>query len=127
MGVKRRWLRLSWLTPLGHGLLSLVLVLGALDLHLEESSHEPLSLTGESVYYPGAAHQGQPAHFEEADPAQRPHCAACFHRLETRGAHVLPVCSARPAEPAFHLWVAPAPRTSRIARSPFGARPPPLS
>lgn len=121
MGVKRH-LRRS-----GHGLLGLVLLLGALDLHVQENAREPLSPAGESVYYPGAAHPDLPVHVEQADPVQRPHCAACLHRLETRGAHVQPVSSALPVVLTFHLWLAPAPSAARIARSPSGARAPPLS
>jgi hypothetical protein len=111
---------------LGHGLLALVLLVGAVDLHVQEAL-EPLGPAGESLYYPGAAHQGQPVHVEKADPVERPHCAACLHHLQTRGAHLQPVSSALPADLTFHLWPAPAPSASRIARSPFGARGPPLS
>ena len=111
---------------MGHGLLALVLLLGALDLHVQEA-REPLAQAGESLYFPGAAHPGQPVHIEEADPAEQPHCAACLHRLQTSGAHVQPPSSALPAEPTIHLWHAPAPNPFRIARSPSGARAPPIS
>src|SRR5688572_28778094 len=74
------------LSALGTGLLCLALLLGALDFHPAEGGHESPVLAGSALYFPGAAHPGQPIHVEEADPVQRPHCAVCLHRLETRGA-----------------------------------------
>lgn len=111
------------LSALGTGLLCLALLLGALDIHPAEGAHEPLELT----FHPGAAHPGQPVHVEEADPVERPHCAACLHRLETRGACLEPAALALPADLAFRLWLAPAPSAKPGSRRPDGARAPPLS
>ena len=111
------------LSALGTGLLCLALLLGALDFHPAESAHELLA----QAYHPGAAHPGQPIHIEEADPVQRPHCAVCLHRLETRGACLEPAALVQPADLTFHLWLAPAPSAKPGSRRPGGARAPPLS
>lgn len=115
------------LSALGTGLLCLALLLGALDIHPVEGAHESPVLAGSALYFPGAAHPGQPIHVEEADPVQRPHCALCLHRLETRGACLEPAVLVRPADLAFHLWLAPAPSARPGSRRPDGARAPPLS
>ncbi len=124
---ERRFRRPSGLATLGHGLLCLFLLLGALDLHLEADALEPLSPGESSVYHPGADHPGQPVHIEPADPVQQPHCAACLHRLETRGAHLVPAFSALPVILTSRLIPPPAPNASRVARASSGARAPPLS
>lgn len=112
-----------WPGALGRGLLCLALLLGAIDLHPAESAHEPLQLS----YHPGAAHPGQPIHVEEADPVERPHCGACLHRLETRGACLEPAALVLPADLTFRLWLASAPSAEPGSRRPDGARAPPLS
>lgn len=126
MDAKRRSSSLRWLGSLGHGLLGLVLLLGAIDVHPAERVHE-LPGIGETLYFPGAAHPGQPIHIEEADPVQRPHCAACLLRLETRGACLQPAALVLPADLTFRLWLAPTPSAAPGSRRPSGARAPPLS
>ena len=116
-----------WPGVLGHGLLGLALLLSALDLHPIEETHDALALAGERLYFPGAAHPGQPIHVEQADPVQRPHCSACIQRLETRGACLQPAAQVLPADLTFHLWLAPAPSAEPGSRRPSGARAPPLS
>ena len=107
----------------GRGLLCLALLLGALDIHPVEGAHEAL----ERTWYPAAAHPGQPVHMEAADPVQRPHCTACLHRLETRGACLEPAAFVQPADLTFRLWLTPAPSAEPGSRRPDGARAPPLS
>ncbi|HWM93414.1 MAG TPA: hypothetical protein VN493_21820 [Thermoanaerobaculia bacterium] len=110
-----------------HALLCVALLLGALDLHPADAPHEPLSLGGEAVYFPGAAHPGEPVHVESATPVEQPHCAACLHRLETRGACLEPAVLVLPADLTFRLWLAPAPSAAPGSRRAAGARAPPLS
>lgn len=110
-----------------YGALCLFLLVGAIDLHPREQAHGTLAPAVESVYFPGVAHPGLPIHVEEAESAQRPHCAACLHRLETRGSCLQPAALVLPADLTFHLWLAPAPSAGRGSRRPAGARAPPLS
>lgn len=115
---------------LGTGLLCLALLLGALDLHPAhpgEMAHESRVLSGGGPYFPGAAHPGQPIHVEEADPVQRPHCAVCLHRLETRVACLEPAALVLPADLLAQLWLAPDPGAQPASRRCDGARAPPLS
>src|SRR5688572_6876349 len=114
--VERRFLGQSWWGTGALGLLCLVLLLGSVDLHPADATHQPLALSGASVYYPAAAHPGQPAHIEQADPVQHPHCAACLLRLQTRGACLQPAGSILPADLTFRLCLAPAPSVAPVAR-----------
>lgn len=125
--MERRFFSQGWQGSWAHGLLCLALLLGSVDLHSADATHEPLALSSGSVYYPAAAHPGQPAHIEQADPVQHPHCAACLLRLQTRGACLQPAGSILPADLTFRLCLAPAPSAALVARRSSGARAPPLS
>ena len=117
----------SWLRRVFHGLLGALLLLGAVDLHPAEELHFPLVPSGESLYFPAAAHPGQPVHFEAAHySVQQPHCSACLHRLETRAEPLRLIVAAVPYSGGSKLWLAPAPRADRGGRRPDGARAPPL-
>lgn len=116
----------GWLRRIGHGLLGALLLLGAVDLHPAEEPHQ-LAPSGGSVYFPEAAHPGQPVHFEAVeDPVQRPHCNVCLHRLKTSAEPLRPTAAAAPSSGGSGLWIAPAPRADRGSRRPDGARAPPL-
>lgn len=116
----------SWLRRIGHGLAGALLLLGVVDLHPAEESH-PLAPSGGSVYFPEAAHPGQPVHFEAVeDPVQRPHCNVCLHRLKTSAEPLRLIAAAAPSSGGSGLWIAPAPRADRGRRRPDGARAPPL-
>lgn len=116
----------SWLHRIVHGLLGALLVLGVVDLHPAEKSHFALA-PPESLYFPEAAHPGQPVHLEAADsPAQQPHCAACLHRFESRAEPLRLIVAAVPYSGGSGLWLPPAPRAHGGGRRPDGARAPPL-
>ena len=114
-----------------NGLLALIFLLGAVDLHpVLHGGGESHGLVGGeagAVYFPAASHPGQPVHFEEASPAQRPHCAACFLRVQTRGAEASPAVAPAPDAAGERLAAAPDAAASRLSFRPSGARAPPLS
>lgn len=117
---------LRWLRLLAHGLLCAVLLLGVVDIHPDKESPEPLA-GAESVYFPAAAHPGQPVHMETASPVAHPRCAACLLHLQTRGAHLQSVSAILPPAALRYLQPVPESRAVRGVRSLSGARAPPLS
>jgi hypothetical protein len=115
---------LRW-TRLPAGLLALLVLLGAFELHPHGESHLGPVQTAE--FFPEAAHPDQPLHAEAAAAAERPHCTVCFHRLQTSGADlptaavgVLPIALDRLVP---DLLVPPA----EASRPRHGGRAPPLS
>lgn len=117
----------SRLRRIGHGLLGALLLLGAMDLHPAEEAHHSLAPSGGSVYFPEAAHPGQPVHFEAvADPVEQPHCDVCLHSHKTRAEPPRLVAAAAPFAGESGLWLAPASRAGRGSRRPDGARAPPF-
>lgn len=126
----RSRLRSPWLS----GLLTLISLLGVVDLH--PALHGALGPMADShglaggeagIYFPAASHPGQPVHFEAASPAERPHCAACFLRVQTRGTATPPAAAPAPALPSERLAAAPDAVASRMSFRPSGARAPPFS
>lgn len=112
------------------GLLALISLLGAVDLHPAlHSDGDSHGLAGgeAGIYFPAASHPGQPVHFEAASPAERPHCAACFLRVQTRGTATPPAAAPAPAVPSERLAAAPDAVASRMSFRPSGARAPPFA
>ncbi|HEX6904911.1 MAG TPA: hypothetical protein VF789_34705 [Thermoanaerobaculia bacterium] len=103
-----------------------VLLLGAVDWHPAEDLHGATASGPGEVYFPGAAHPDQPVHFEQADPAHRPLCPVCVHRMQTSGAYLpLSVVLAPPVRQAREAVEAAPLRSSTALRS-SGARAPPV-
>jgi hypothetical protein len=113
--------RTSW-----SALLIAVLLLGALDWHPAGDLHDASAPGRSEVYFPGAEHPTQPAHFEQADPAHRQACPVCALRAQTSGAHLRPLAVMAPPlpelQPAGDLTC---PLVSVALRS-SGARGPPF-
>jgi hypothetical protein len=108
-------------------LLGLLLLLGTMEFHPAGERHSLGEPLGVSEYSPEAAHPGQPVHLEPGTVVSRPHCQACFHRLQLGGLHLAPASELVP--PAGRDLL-PAPGDLAFARgiySPSGARAPPLS
>lgn len=107
------------------GLLAVLLLLGAVDLHPAGEEHGLVPLDGDKLYVSEATHPDQPLHLEQASAAERPHCPACLHPVQTRAFHL----------PAVSLLAPPAPQLasagdvgdlrSDASRRPSGARAPP--
>ncbi len=116
-----------WLkrTPWAALLIS-VLLLGALDWHPAGDLHDATASGPGEIYFPGAEHPDQPAHFEQADPAYHPHCQACIYRMQTSGAHLRPTAALAPLVPQTREAVEPAPLRPSIALRSRGARAPPV-
>lgn len=108
------------------GLLALVLLLGAIDLHPSGETFDSLAHLQGELYSSTARHPNQPAHFEESCDAQRPACPVCLHQLRTGGAHLLATVGLE--TPSLQIFgVSAAPLLAGGARlGPSGARAPPL-
>jgi hypothetical protein len=72
----------------------LALLGGSLELHRDAAGHlafpAPAAATvaagaGDDTVYACPAEHGAASHFERARPVERHDCAACLHRLQTRG------------------------------------------
>jgi hypothetical protein len=114
----------TWRTPWVLVLAAVVLV-GALDLHLAGESHELLGADSDGTYSRSAKHPNAPAHFEQFEAGQRPHCPFCLHQLRTSGAHLrLSARFATPTLSGFRCPDSPPVRRERRAAS-DGARGPP--
>ncbi len=116
--------RLRWL---GTHLLAVFLLLGALDFHPAGETHGGWGPGGGQVYFPDAAHPELPLHWEQAQPAERPHCDACLHRLQSPGLHLQALVSIAPPSSADVPRPLSGPAVARLAFRPSGARAPPLS
>lgn len=128
----------SW-RPCWAALLLALALLGAIDLHVPGTAHDPLEIVGgfgpssgatgggRNVYSPEAAHPRQPAHFEAATAAERPLCPACLNRLRTGGARLAQAVQAAVPVARRALLTASASAPVRIAPRPQGARAPPLA
>jgi hypothetical protein len=62
----------------------LLLLPGLAELHAPGFEHAD-SVGSAVAYFPAAEHPNQPRHVEPGQEAAHPECAACLHRLETRG------------------------------------------
>jgi hypothetical protein len=108
------------------GLLVSALVLSSLDLHRSGGRHG--DVLGGADWLPRAttvSHGGRTPHFCAADIIVQLPCAACIHRLQTSGAHLL--CAARPAGLDVRGLVAAGavPRIRPLRYAPCLARGPP--
>lgn len=106
-------------------LLIAVLLLGALDWHPAGDVHGDPAAGGSQVYFPGAEHPHQPVHFEQADPAHRPVCPVCVHRVQASGAHLRPSAAMAPPLPGGWEGVELSRPLLSLALRPGGARAPP--
>src|SRR5258707_11497190 len=68
--------------------LAAVVLLGALDLHLADESHEFVGAGGLGAFSRSAKHPNAPAHFEQFEAGERPDCPFCLHQLRISGAHL---------------------------------------
>ena len=103
----------------------LLLLPGLGELHAPGDLHfEP---AGSKAYFPVAEHPDQPRHVEAGQEAEHPECAACLHRLESRGgAPTARTASAAPADSGVAPTAGlPAPRAG-IAATVRGRAPPSL-
>lgn len=115
------------LRPFGVSLLAVFLLLGALDFHPAGEAHEGWGPGGGQVYFPTAAHPELPLHWEQAHPAERPHCDACLHRLQSQSLHLQALVSIAPPSSGDMLRPVSGPAVPRLSVRPSGARAPPLS
>jgi hypothetical protein len=127
-GMRRAWIHgrsRGWTRFPGAGLLVALVLLSALDLHLDGKEHGVFPPGGDGIYVPEAVHPDQPLHLEQAHPEHRPVCTACLHHLQIRGARLRAVATLVPPAsclaPAVEArWV-----PSGSSRCPSGARAPP--
>jgi hypothetical protein len=108
-------------------LLIAVLSLGSLDWHPAGKLHDASASAGSEVYFPGAEHPDQPAHYEQADPAHRPVCPVCVLRAQTSGAHLCASASLAPPSPRARGTVELSEPLAPAALRPSGGRAPPSS
>lgn len=105
--------------------LAAVVLVGALDMHLADESHELAGMGGARTYSLSAKHPNAPAHYEQFEPGQRPDCPFCLHQLRTSGTHLRMVARlATPHLAAFRRLVS-APALIERSVAPRGARGPP--
>lgn len=115
------------LRPVGVHLLAVFLLLGALDFHPAGETHGGWGPGGGQVYFPDAAHPELPLHWEQAQPAERPHCDACLHRLQGQSLHLQVLASIAPPPSGDVPRPVSSPGVARFSARPSGARAPPLS
>jgi hypothetical protein len=111
-------------------MLATVVLLGGLELHPADESHDPLgSLAGRQgdTFFQGASHPVQPPHAETAREARRPVCALCLNRLQSLGARLDRAARLSTLTASRRLPFAVA--TAPLLRSlhPDGARAPPAA
>lgn len=114
------WARFPWA-----GLLAVLVLLGAVDLHPAGEEHGLVPFAGDEAYVPEAAHPDQPLHLEQAGAAERPHCPACLHHLQTRVAHLSAIAAVVPPAPRAGAAGEVRSLPSAISLRPSGARAPP--
>lgn len=117
-----------WLkrTPWAIALIAVLLV-GGLDWHPAGDRHDASARSASEVYFPGAEHPDQPAHFEHTDPAHRPVCPVCVLRAQTSGAHLRASASLAPPSPQARGTVELSKPLAPASLSPGGGRAPPSS
>jgi hypothetical protein len=105
--------------------LTVVVLLGALDLHPAGELHDVLDAAGDGSFSRSAKHPNAPAHFEQYEAGQRPVCPFCLHQLRTGGAH--PAMAARLQAPALAGFrgLILTPLLRERCAAPRGARGPP--
>ena len=105
--------------------LTIVVLLGALDLHPAGELHDVLGAAGDGSFSQSAKHPNAPIHFEQYEAGQRPVCPICLHQLRTGGAHLAMAAHLQaPSLAGFRGLVSPSLLRERCA-SPRGARGPP--
>lgn len=107
-------------------MLAALVLLSALDLHLDGEEHGVFPSHGAEVYVPEAVHPDQPIHLEQGHPAKRPACAACLHQLQTRGAQLRAVATLVPPAPCLAPAVEARWLPAGSSHCPSGARAPPF-
>lgn len=105
--------------------LAAVVMVGALDMHLADESHEFGGVRADGTYSVSAKHPNAPAHYEPYEPAQQPDCPFCLHQLRISAAPFPLV--ARLATPIVGIYRGfdSAPVLSERRAAPDGARGPP--
>ncbi len=105
--------------------LAALLLAGAVELHPAGEAADPFA--GGELYFPAAAHPGQPEHFETSPSAERPHCAACLNRFQGGAAGLpRPLAQAAPAR-RERLRLGPSSLPYQVPRGSARGRAPPLS
>jgi hypothetical protein len=105
--------------------LAAVVLVGALDMHLADESHEFVGVGGNGTYSLSAKHPNAPAHYEKFEQGQEPDCPFCLHQLRISGAHLQRVAHlATPPLTGFSRLVS-APVQGERCAAPRGARGPP--
>jgi hypothetical protein len=108
------------------GVLAVLLLLGAVDLHAPGDVLDPLGHSQEGTYSASARHPGQPAHFEPSADAKRPVCPICLHLLRTSGVHLVAVRGLEPLTSRITGVLDLVLSSRRGVRSRSGARAPPV-
>lgn len=114
----------------------LALLGGSLELHRDAASHLPFPApaaatvaadAGDGTVYACPAEHGPASHFERARPVERHDCAACLHRLQTRGGELSAFAVAAVDAGAGHAWAGftPGPAAPVLDRAP--SRGPPIA
>ncbi|HEV7785892.1 MAG TPA: hypothetical protein VGQ28_11185 [Thermoanaerobaculia bacterium] len=106
-------------------ILAAVVLVGALDMHLADESHELAGVGADGTYSRSAKHPNAPAHYEQFEEGQQPDCPFCLHQLRISGAHLSLV--ARLATPTLGSYLGPdaAPVLRERRAAPDVARGPP--
>ncbi len=104
----------------------LLLLPGVAELHAPGIEHSVgAESAGAVAYFPAAGHPNQPLHAEPAQEAEHEPCAACLHRLETRGGAPVAYAESTPLAVSGSLWLgAPLARRVGIASPTRGRSPP---
>ena len=107
--------------------LAAVVLVGALDMHLADESHELVGVRCGGTYSVSARHPNAPAHYEQFEPGRQPDCPFCLHQLRTSGAHLQMVARlSTPHLAPFRRFVSAPVLIERFV-APRGARGPPPS
>ncbi len=106
----------------------LLLLPGVAELHAPGFEHSAMLESAAAVaYFPAAGHPNQPLHVEPAQEAIHEQCAACLHRLETRGGAPVAYAESTPLAVSGRLCLgAPLARRAGLASPTRGRSPPRL-
>lgn len=105
--------------------LAAVVLVGALDMHLADESHELAGVAADGTYSSSAKHPNAPAHYEQFEEGQQPDCPFCLHQLRISGVHLRLVSRLATPTLSSYLGLAAAPAGRERYAAPDVARGPP--